>query len=52
MSGNPKNHNTSEEGNLKKSSPKKEALTKDKKKKKDVSISIFRKRWRKFKMDI
>ena len=49
MSGNSKNHNTPEEGNLKELSPAKETLKKDKKRKKDVSISIFRKRWRKFK---
>ena len=49
MSGNSKNHNTPEEGNLKEPSPIKGTLKKDKKKKKDASISIFRKRWRKFK---
>ena len=49
MSRNSKKHNTPDEGNLKEPSQIKETISKDKKKKKDVSISIFRKRWKKFK---
>lgn len=49
MSGNSKNHNTPEEGKLKETSPVEETLSKGDKKKKDVSTSILRKRWKKFK---
>jgi microcin C transport system permease protein len=49
MSGNSKNHNTSEEGILKESSPVKETPKKEEKGNKDVSTSILRKRWKKFK---